>query len=293
MWYNIVISSSSVKNYEKEEIELSKYLLPHPPIIVPSVGRGEEAKALETVQSMERVGLEIKENKPEVLVIITPHGSSVRDGVVFLHGDTIDGDLRRFGCDKVSLSCKIDDLSTQAITERLISKGINAILYDSSMAREYYQEFKLDHGALVPLYFIDKHYRDYSLIHVTYGLIPPSKLREVGKTMSQVLKGKRVTYIASGDLSHKLKEDGPYGYADAGPIFDSQLISFLQRGERDNILNYDVKKANDAGECGLRSLQILLGTFGDNSFVGDLYSYEFPFGVGYAVMNLKEVENGH
>ena len=44
----------------------------------------------------------------------------------------------------------------------------------------------------------------------------------------------------------------------------------------------------EAGECGLRSLYILLGSMEGNNMSGELLSYEGPFGVGYGVMKFKQ-----
>ena len=44
----------------------------------------------------------------------------------------------------------------------------------------------------------------------------------------------------------------------------------------------------EAGECGIRSLYILLGDMEGNSIQGELLSYEGPFGVGYGVMKFKQ-----
>ena len=40
---------------------LSCYLMPHPPIIVPEVGRGEEKKIQKTIDSLNTVSINIKE----------------------------------------------------------------------------------------------------------------------------------------------------------------------------------------------------------------------------------------
>jgi aromatic ring-opening dioxygenase LigB subunit len=39
-----------------------------------------------------------------------------------------------------------------------------------------------------------------------------------------------VVFIASGDLSHKESADGPYGYAEEGVLFDSQITEAMASG---------------------------------------------------------------
>ena len=56
--------------------------MPHPPIIIPEVGRGEERKIKNTYDACERVGREIAELKPVVIIVVTPHGTIDRKSVV-------------------------------------------------------------------------------------------------------------------------------------------------------------------------------------------------------------------
>jgi len=94
--------------------------------------------------------------------------------------------------------------------------------------------------------------------------------------------------VASGDLSHCLKEDGPYGLHPDGPKFDKDLIEALKKKDIETIL-----KLNDlypqAGECGLRSFCFLLGILQASgiNWQPAILSYESPFGVGYLVVNFK------
>ena len=43
----------------------------------------------------------------------------------------------------------------------------------------------------------------------------------LGQCVSEAVEalGRHAVFVASGDLSHKLKSDGPYGFAPEGPVF--------------------------------------------------------------------------
>ena len=60
---------------------------------------------------------------------------------------------------------------------------------------------------------------------VRMGISGPSPLEHyrLGQAVQRVAGrgGRRMAYIASGDFSHKLKEDGPYGLAPEGAEFDT------------------------------------------------------------------------
>ena len=50
---------------------LAAFMVPHPPMIVPDIGRGSEAQIEETTKAYEKVAGEIAELKPETIIITT------------------------------------------------------------------------------------------------------------------------------------------------------------------------------------------------------------------------------
>jgi AmmeMemoRadiSam system protein A len=90
-------------------------------------------------------------------------------------------------------------------------------------------------------------------------------------------------FVASGDLSHKLKADGPYGYASQGPVFDREATEAMASGDFSRFLSFDEDFCDAAAECGRRSFLIMAGTLDGLAVRSELLSYEGPFGVGYGV----------
>jgi aromatic ring-opening dioxygenase LigB subunit len=147
-----------------------------------------------------------------------------------------------------------------------------------------------DWGFNVPLFYLAQEFKgeiEYRLIN----LKSPEFYFEEGKNFYQSkiqnLKS-NVAVIASGDLSHCLKEDGPYGFHPDGPKFDKDLIESLKKKDIEKILKLE-KLYPQAGECGLRSFCFLLGILESSglSWQPEILSYEGPFGVGYLVANFK------
>lgn len=143
-----------------------------------------------------------------------------------------------------------------------------------------------DWGFEVSLYFLAKDFRG-RIEKVLIGLESPKFYFEEGKKVyqSKILNLKsKVGIIASGDLSHCLKEEGPYGFYPDGPKFDRELIDSLRQKDIERILQLD-EIYPDAGECGLRSFSFLLGILEKSGINGqpEILSYEGPFGVGYLV----------
>ena len=56
------------------------FVMPHPPIVLPEVGRGEEEKIKETSEAMKRAAREIAEYQPDTIVLTSPHAPMYRDG---------------------------------------------------------------------------------------------------------------------------------------------------------------------------------------------------------------------
>ena len=145
-----------------------------------------------------------------------------------------------------------------------------------------------DWGFNVPFYFLAKDFKGETKTYLT-GLESPEVHFAKGKSLSNNLeKDKNYALIASGDLSHCLKEEGPYGFHPQGPKFDKDLIELLKKREIENFLKLD-ETYPEAGECGLRSFSFVLGILEQAkiNWQPEILSYEAPFGVGYLVANFK------
>ncbi len=145
-----------------------------------------------------------------------------------------------------------------------------------------------DWGFKVPLYFIANDFKGEIEYFLT-ELDPPKFYFDKGKQFYLNLeKNKSYGLIASGDLSHCLKEDGPYGFYPDGPKFDKYLIKYLKEKDIENFLKLD-KMFPEAGECGLRSFSFLLGILEESKldWQPEILSYQGPFGVGYLVASIQ------
>jgi aromatic ring-opening dioxygenase LigB subunit len=147
-----------------------------------------------------------------------------------------------------------------------------------------------DWGFEVPLHFLAKglHSRVDSF---QTKIDPPSDHFQAGRVyFDKELKNSsdKIALIASGDLSHVLKADGPYGLHPDGAKFDKALIDGLKNKDIKTILDLD-NQYPEAGECGLRSFCFMLGILeaAKIDWQADILSYEGSFGVGYLVANFS------
>ncbi|MDR0454679.1 MAG: AmmeMemoRadiSam system protein A [Deferribacteraceae bacterium] len=261
---------------------IAAYVLPHPPIVVPEVGKGEERKIENTASAFRSVAKEINVFKPDTLVITSPHSIMYADYFHISPGDKAKGDFSRFGVRGAEISVKYD-------AEFVRCLGKSAAAADISAGSSGEKDKSLDHGALVPLYFVNKEFSDYAVVRAGISGLDPLEHYKFGKLIAAVTEelNRRVVFIASGDLSHKLKNSGPYGFAPEGPEFDKKLTDALSEGDFLKLLTFDPKLSDAAGECGLRSFMIMAGALDGKAVDSALLSYEGTFGVGYAVCAFK------
>lgn len=264
------------------------YLMPHPPIVIPEIGRGEETKIANTANALDNIANDIKGKNPQTIIIVTPHGTMFRDAIALSHSDKITGNMSNFGISGMTMELDIDKKLTSKIYELALEENIPAVMCTNELLRNYDSTVTLDHGAFVPLYFINKVFNNYKLVHITYAPLSDMEIYKFGMCINKAVEelDTEIVFIASGDLSHRLKEDGPYDYSPMGKIFDREFLKQTQLGNPIGAISIDKKLVASAGECGRRSVIMLLGSLDKNRFRGELLSYEDTFGVGYGVMNL-------
>ena len=207
------------------------YLLPHPPILIPEVG-GEEVKKIQaSYNSMNEIGKDVKEKNPDTIILISPHGSMFGDSISLLYEESVQGDLGSFRAPHVKFNKKINLELTDRIFDLSQENNIPLVKSTRETLKSFNATFKLDHGAMVPLYFIDRYYKDYNIVHITYAPFGNDELYKFGKIIQQAAQDFKAILIASGDLSHRLKEDGPYDFHPDGIEFDKKILSLLETGE--------------------------------------------------------------
>jgi AmmeMemoRadiSam system protein B len=253
-------------------------ITPHPPLLIPSIGKQSLKKLEKTKIALEQMEKDLYITHPEILIIISPHGSYFDDAFTLNVSTNFQTDLREFG----DLATKIK-FHGEAQLASLIREGTKKEHFSATMISEQ----NLDHGSSVPLSYLTKHLKKIKIIqigfcdldwktHVAFGAMLADKISQINK---------RVAVIASGDLSHALISDAPAGYNPAGPEFDKKIQDLLAANNLSGMLQLDKKLVTDASECGFRSFLILMGILQGVHHTYKSYAYEGPFGVGYLTAN--------
>lgn len=260
-------------------------LVPHPPLLIPDVGGRERERVSATDASMRRLAGEIADLAPDTLIIISPHAPAFSDALPVLYADSLSGSFARFGAPHIRLTYEYDKELAQDTVESCKNNGIFAVGFTSQMARRYGLSMQMDHGTTVPLYYLNEAGVNTPIVLIGLAMFSPEDLYKVGVAIRDAVfaSSKKVCVIISGDLSHRLTPDAPAGYNPKGEIFDGELVRLLDAGDALGVLQLDEDLVESAGECGLRPIRMMLGMFDGFEMVSHIYSYEGPFGVGYAV----------
>ena len=251
-------------------------IMPHPPLIIPEIGsEGDRKKVQKTISAMEKLREDLEKSDPETLIIISPHAEMESERFVINSADPLRGSFIDFGYDKI-YDFKNDFEAIDRITYFGNMSGMPTHLHESF----------LDHGALVPLHYLTKNMRP-KIIHLAFSMLSLETHYEYGKTLAKMCcDDRRIAIAASGDLSHRLIPEAPAGYSKKGKEFDELLINLLKKADTKGIIDLDEDFVEEAGQCGLRSVMILLGAL-EGKYNFNLLSYEGPFGVGYLTASLK------
>lgn len=270
---------------------LGVYLMPHPPIIIPDVGKGAEKRIQKTTDALNACCEDIMGKAPKTIVLITPHGHVLNDCLTVMTKKRLEGNLSRFSAPIVSAAFDNDTKLANEIVSCANARRIPCIGIDDELALEHGISTSLDWGALVPLSFVLKKYRGFKLVYIAVSRLSNEELYQFGVSVQKAIETRAdcldAVIICSGDLSHVLSANGPYGYHPKGLALDSKILKILKTGDVKGLLGLDNDLVEDGKECALKSLIIGMGTLDGYSFASKVLSYEGPFGVGYAVASFE------
>lgn len=292
---------------------LAAYVVPHPPLIIPAVGHGEERGIQHTIDAYNTVAKRIVQHNPDVVVLTSPHAPLYRDAFHLTTTPELSGTMAQFNAPKTQLDADINLNLVAALQTCFDDQNIPHV---GSLWRDQ----DMDHATFIPLYFVqnayerlaehaseqgdvrktgDPHSKNhktpwfnhpsrhfaYPLVRLGLSGLDSETHRNVGHCIAQALEDTNLNaiVIASGDLSHKLVPSGPYGYVKEGPAFDKEITRIFASNDLEQIFAMDPHLCNKAAECGLRSFEIMAGALEAVEHTGELLSYEGPFGVGYGV----------
>ena len=257
-------------------------IAPHPPIMVPEVGREAIADVRASIEAMSDLTQRVIVSGAETVVLISPHAPLESDTFVAYDGPQLYGDFAMFRAPTATVHAELDDELLNEMTR---------VAAEQTLAMVRIKGFDLDHGTAVPLYFLQRNGWHGRVVALGYSFLSNEDHLRFGKCIRQAIEkvGCSVAFIASGDLSHRLKRDAPAGYNPDAHLFDEEVVDAIRRNSTGRIVNIDQELRHLAGECGYRSMLVAIGVAQGLGSKCEVISYEAPFGVGYLVAQLSAV----
>ena len=181
---------------------------------------------IKTVNAVNEAANSIKEDRPTTIILTTPHGPVFQDYIYISTSDYLSGDLSKFGNKDISLNFENNIALLEKIIRHSEAEGIFAGGLDEKLLKKYSISEHLDHGAIVPLYFINRIFKEFKLIHISIAGLPFQELYKFGMCIAKAIEEteEQIVFLASGDMSHKLSPTGPNGFNVKGKEFDELLV---------------------------------------------------------------------
>ena len=193
-------------------------------------------------------------------------------------GPSAKGSMAQFGAPQVKFTVVYDEELVRAVDAAAKQAGIPAGTLGN-------RQPELDHGTMVPLYFLARYCKTCKIVRLALSGFSLKEHYRVGMLIAETAEklGRKIAWIASGDLSHKLTRSGPYGYNAAGPEYDKKIMDVMGSGNFAELFSFKDTFLEEAAECGHRSFVLMAGALDGLAVKAEKLSYEGPFGVGYGV----------
>jgi aromatic ring-opening dioxygenase LigB subunit len=249
--------------------------MPHPPIIVPEVGRERTEEAAVTLAGVSALADRVGGSAPDALLVLSPHQPYSAGSLAVNRSAAASGSFAPFGAPSVEFSLRTSIGGVDSLAPYLDMNGIKVSLYES-------RDLNHDQGTTVPLYFLRERFKNLPDVVLSSPIgLGFKDAFSLGQTLAGYDDGRKWALLASGDLSHRLKQGAPAGYSPRGAEFDAAVVSALRARDAAPLLEMRRSFIEDAGECGLRSVLAMIGLCASLDWRIDVLSYEGPFGVGY------------
>lgn len=263
-------------------------IAPHGAEAIPELAGDMFDAYAETRRGMEKLVKEMRKNKPDTVVLATPHNVRLEGTIGVVTAEFTEGKLEANN-NEVRLRCKCDRSLANLILRNAKKLRLPVVGVNYGAAEGDASCMPMDWGALIPLWFlVGRHNCGPNVVLVTPSReIPLQSLVRFGRVIAEVAEpsNRRIAFVASADQGHAHDPKGPYGFHEASAKYDEEVKEAVLKNDLAPLLRLTRRFIDDAKPDSIWQLAILQGILEHTQMTGHLLSYQVPtyFGVLCAV----------
>jgi aromatic ring-opening dioxygenase LigB subunit len=254
-------------------------IAPHGGEIVPALAGNKLPMFMDTRNGMKRLGLEVKQARPDTIVIATPHNLRLHRHIGVVTAENSSGSARE-GRREIRFRAKCDMALAQKLVDAAEREGLPVVGATYGVYEGPLSDLTMDWGTLIPLWFFLKgNGLKSKIVIVTPSRgIPLTQNYGFGSVVAKVaqLEKKRVAFVASSDQAHTHKKSGPYGFSPDAEKYDRFVVKAIRNGELETIMNLEPEFIDRARPDSLWQMTMLAGVLAVVPMEGHLVSYQAP-----------------
>jgi len=215
------------------------------------------------------------------LILISPHTPRFAHAYGGIFSPTLRGSFSSFG---------FPDLGCTFTQDPEVLDALNHHAKRHRFELQPVEMDGVDHGALVPLWFLQAagYKGSVSILGLPWEC-PSGTHARFGAALSEALSELSPwALVASGDMSHALKSGSPAGFDPQAQEFDEGVVACVREDRLQDLAAIDPPLRDRAAEDVVDSLEVARGAMNGDTQGHRFLSYEGPFGVGYLVAVLRE-----
>ncbi|HUK51057.1 MAG TPA: hypothetical protein VLV18_08465 [Terriglobales bacterium] len=253
-------------------------------------------KFRKTRNGMRILARKVGNEKPDTIVIATPHNVRLSETIGVVTSENSSGILRTSPRSQASVSLKVkcDSNFASKLVQRSSLRGLPVIGVNYGTSEGVSSDLPMDWGTLIPLWFMIPRCKKKPKIVI----VTPSReilLRrnfEFGRLIADEAESertRRIVFVASADQAHAHKKTGPYGFSLKAKQFDGLVLEALEKNRISEILNWSPKLIEAAKADSLWQMAILAGIADKVKLRAELVSYEVPTYFGMICAHFRRV----
>lgn len=252
-------------------------LLPHSPLLVPNIGKENRTLLTTTLAACEQIANALAETKPELVLVVTNQGIKLPDAFVINTASRFISDLRDFGDLVTQWQFTGSLLLPPRLRERLEGKATIRLVSNEN----------LDYASAIALSLAGVGESTPILpLSVSTGSLKEQYNFGVELQSWLLREDTRLAIIGAVDLSHKLGNHSPAGYAAKAKKLDQKIITAVVNKKTKEFLSFSPEVLTDTAMEDGNVIALVLGLLDGFNYQPKALSYESPFGVGHAVISL-------